>query len=55
MLQTGDNRDHGTVAYQYKGGVQADLCGMTLAPGFHLTGTTLLPALSFSEHLTMAF
>jgi myo-inositol 2-dehydrogenase / D-chiro-inositol 1-dehydrogenase len=35
VLQTGDNRDHGTVAYQYPGGVQADLCGMTLAPGFH--------------------
>ena len=31
----GDVRDHGTVSYQYPGGVQGDLCGMGLAPGFH--------------------
>ena len=35
VLQVGDNRDHGTVAYQYAGKVQADLCGMTLAPDAH--------------------
>ena len=35
VLQAGDNRDHGTVAYQYAGKVQADLCGMTLAPPSH--------------------
>ncbi|MEO7650237.1 MAG: Gfo/Idh/MocA family oxidoreductase [Bryobacteraceae bacterium] len=29
----GDVRDHGTVSYQYPGGVQGDLCGMVLAPG----------------------
>lgn len=34
-IQAGDNRDHGTVSYQYPGGVQGDLCGMTLAPAFH--------------------
>ena len=34
-LRAGDNRDHGTVAYQYPGGVQGDLCGMTLAPASH--------------------
>jgi hypothetical protein len=31
----GDARDHGNVSFEYPGKVQADLCGMTLAPGFH--------------------
>jgi myo-inositol 2-dehydrogenase / D-chiro-inositol 1-dehydrogenase len=31
----GDARDHGSVSFQYPGKVQADLCGMTLAPSFH--------------------
>src|SRR5262249_51964161 len=35
VLQAGDNRDYGTVSYQYPANVQGDLCGMTLAPGFH--------------------
>jgi predicted dehydrogenase len=35
VLKVGDIRDHGTVHYQYAGGVQGDLCGMTLAPAFH--------------------
>lgn len=35
ILNIGDIRDHGTVQFQYPGGVQADLCGMMLSPGFH--------------------
>lgn len=34
-LKIGDIRDHGTVHFQYAGGVQADLCGMMLAPPFY--------------------
>ncbi len=35
VIKAGDNRDHGTVSYQYAGKVQGDLCGMTLAPELH--------------------
>lgn len=35
VMKAGDIRDHGTVHFQYQGGVQADLCGMTLSPSFH--------------------
>lgn len=34
LMKAGDFRDHGTVSYQYPGGVQGDLCGMILA-GVH--------------------
>jgi len=32
-MKAGDFRDHGTVSYQYPGGVQGDLCGMILTSG----------------------
>jgi predicted dehydrogenase len=35
LIRAGDNRDHGNIVFQYPGGVQATLCGMTLAPSFH--------------------
>src|SRR5581483_9043489 len=35
LERPGDVRDHGTVAYQYPNGVQGDMCGMTIAPGFY--------------------
>lgn len=32
QIRAGDNRDHGTVVYQYPERVHGELCGMTLAP-----------------------
>jgi len=35
IIKLGNLRDHGTVSYQYPNGVQGDMTGMILAPGFH--------------------